>query len=477
MSLVAPGMRLNNRFVLIEQIGTGGMSQVWRATDELLGRPVAVKMLATEIEADPGLRETTWREARAAARLTHPAVTRVYDYGEAALPGGGRAAYLVMELVEGESLAHRLAVAGPLSWPEAARIGAHVAAALAAAHELGVVHHDIKPGNVMLTADGAKVLDFGTAALVGAIDQDALVGTPSYTAPERLEWAPAQPASDLYSLGVLLYESLTGAPPATLGSWAEAVAHRAGGDAPVVMLPALPPEAEQLLRACLSPDPADRPLARRVAAVLVGQAGMPDPAANIPAEPPTVAAPLPRAVGTAARPVSPTRVNRRRPATLGTPRGGRRLLLAGIAVAAVVLGLVVLAVALPRDAPPPTGGPGPADGSGSLGPTGPPSATAPSSADPRAVVAEIDQAIGDASGAGTLDQDAAQKLRDRLRDLVKELEKPNENAEGQTEKLREKAEDLQEEVEELQEDGEVPEALAAELRRLLASLDEPPPGP
>lgn len=222
----AAGMRLHDRFVLIELIGTGGMSRVWRASDEVLGRPVAVKALVAEIATDPALRAATWREARAAARLTHPNITRVYDYGEAPLPDGTRAPYLVMELVEGESLAGRLAAAGLLPWPEVARIGTDVAAALAAAHELGVVHHDIKPGNVMLTAAGAKVLDFGTAALVGAIDQDALVGTPSYTAPERLEWGPAQPASDVYSLGVLLHEALTGGPPARLASWADAAADR-----------------------------------------------------------------------------------------------------------------------------------------------------------------------------------------------------------------------------------------------------------
>lgn len=475
--LVTPGMRLNDRFVLVELVGTGGMSQVWRAIDELLGRPVAVKMLAAEIGADPGLRETTWREARAAARLTHPNVTRLYDCGEAPVPGGGRVAFLVMELVEGESLARRLAVAGPLSWPETARIGAQVAAALAAAHELGVVHHDIKPGNVMLTTGGAKVLDFGTAALIGAIDQDVLVGTPGYTAPERLEWAPAQPASDLYSLGVLLTEAATGAPPASPVPPAQPAPVPPAQPAPARPVPpALPPAAGELLRACLAPDPGRRPTARQAAAVLAELAGVPDPAASVLAEPPTVATPRPRtaprwAVGRADRPMPATRVDHRWPVAQPTSRGGRRLMLAGIAVALVVLGLVlVLAVALSRDEPPPAAGPGPAGGSGSPAPTGPPTTAGPTSDELTAALAGFDQAIGDARTAGTIDQDTAQKLRDRLRDLVKELEKPNENSSQRTEKIREKADELRDEIEELRADGEVPPALAAELQRLAAPL-------
>src|SRR5690348_691141 len=160
MTPFAPGATLHGRFALRERIGAGGMSEVWRADDEVLGRPVAVKALAVPLAADPVLRAATWREARAAAKLTHPNVTAVYDYGEAPMPGGAVLPYLVMELVDGESLADRLR-SGPLPWPEATRIGAQVAAALSVAHGLGIVHRDIKPGNVMLTAGGAKVLDFG----------------------------------------------------------------------------------------------------------------------------------------------------------------------------------------------------------------------------------------------------------------------------------------------------------------------------
>jgi serine/threonine-protein kinase len=485
----AVGQRLHDRFVLVELIGTGGMSQVWRATDEVLGRPVAVKALMAEIAADPALQAATWREARAAARLTHPNITRLYDYGEAPLPDGSRAPYLVMELVEGESLASRLA-AGPLSWPEVARIGAEVAAALAAAHQLGVVHHDIKPGNVMLTAGGARVLDFGTAALVGAIDQGVLVGTPTYAAPERLARTPAQPASDVYSLGVLLHEALTGASPAALASWDEAAAaHRAGRGTPAGVLPDLPPRAGDLLRRCRAPDPAQRPPARELAAAFAALAEMPDPTLGLAPELPTVATRLPMAagavmgpavmgpavagpaIGWAAVPARPTMIDDRAPATVSA-RGGGRLMLAGLAVSAVVVGLVVgLAIALsPPDRPDPAGQGGPDGGGAATTPGDEPTGTPAPAGDLPATLAGIDQLISDGSRTGRLDPESARKLRDKLRDVVTELEKPGRDTERRDEKVRDKIEDLSEELEELVEDGEVSPRFAAELRDRLAPL-------
>ncbi|HLV59154.1 MAG TPA: serine/threonine-protein kinase, partial [Natronosporangium sp.] len=262
------GSRLTDRYVLLEPIGSGGMSQVWRARDEILDRPVAVKVLVGAPTADPRAAEDARREARAAARLTHPNVAHVYDYGRAGRPGAPPVPYLVMELVEGENLARRLA-GGPLPWPEAARVGAQVAAALDAAHQAGLVHLDVKPGNVMLTADGAKVLDFGIAALAGAVTGERFAGTPTYTAPERLHGSPAHPANDVYSLGVLLYELLAGVPPARLDDWQQAAAAHRSGDLPrVPPVAGLPAAVGDLVAACLSPDPGRRPSARRVAAEL-----------------------------------------------------------------------------------------------------------------------------------------------------------------------------------------------------------------
>ncbi|RIV37667.1 serine/threonine-protein kinase [Micromonospora radicis] len=272
MSPLTPNLRLHDRYVLHDRIGLGGMSEVWRADDEILGRPVAVKVLARTLAVDPELRATIRREARAAARLTHPHVTQVYDYGEARLPGG-IVPYLVMELVDGRNLADRLAD-GPLPWPAALRMGAQVAAALAAAHQIGVVHRDVKPGNVMLTETGAKVLDFGIAALAGPLPAaqagpaaEPIMGTPAYTAPERLRAEAPNPASDVYALGVLLYRTLTGDLPLPVQSWEDAlVAHANRRPVAPLRLSGLPADAADLVLACLDPDPSRRPTAGQLAA-------------------------------------------------------------------------------------------------------------------------------------------------------------------------------------------------------------------
>ena len=254
MTSLTPGMRLHDRFVLVERIGSGGMAQVWRADDRILGRPVAVKVLDAGVGGDATRRLATRNEAQAAARLTHPHITRVYDYGEADLPDGRTAPYLVMELLSGRGLGERLGD-GPLSLREATAIAAQVAAALAAAHEIGVVHCDIKPGNVMLTPGGAKVLDFGIAAITGeTAGGRPLYGTPGYLAPERLAGAEAEPAADVYALGVLLAEALTGKRPDPAGTF------------PTV--PGLPAEIARLGAASLSTDPAARPSAAEFARAL-----------------------------------------------------------------------------------------------------------------------------------------------------------------------------------------------------------------
>src|SRR5690242_3416075 len=171
---------LADRYRLVERLGEGGMSVVWRGYDEVLGRQVAVKVLHGGVGTDEASRRLVRAEAKAAARLSHPNLTSVYDYGESTGPGG-RVPFVVMELVEGPTLAERLA-RGPLAWPAAVRIAADVAAGLAAAHARGLVHRDVKPANVILTASGAKIVDFGIAAVAGArTDGDGtgvLLGTP-----------------------------------------------------------------------------------------------------------------------------------------------------------------------------------------------------------------------------------------------------------------------------------------------------------
>ena len=252
------GGLLARRYRLIDRIGAGGMSVIWRARDEVLDRVVAVKVLAASLAADARFRDMVREEARAAAQLVHPHVATVHDYGETVAPDGTVTAFVVMELLAGEELEARL-TAGALPWRQAVEVCAQVAEAVAAAHRLGIVHRDVTPANIMLTATGAKVLDFGIATHVGAPDDDTdgeTFGTPAYVAPERLDGTPAQPATDAYSLGVLLYETLTGRVPLPADTWDDL--SRALQAAPTPAPPAapgLPPAVADLCMRCLDRDP------------------------------------------------------------------------------------------------------------------------------------------------------------------------------------------------------------------------------
>ncbi|GAA5191560.1 hypothetical protein GCM10023322_49190 [Rugosimonospora acidiphila] len=295
---MAAGTPLAGRYMLIERLGAGGMSVVWRGVDTVLARPVAVKVLAGPLAADPAFRQVIEREARAAARLTHPHLTHVYDYGEAVLPDGHPVPYVVMELLAGRPLADRLRE-GPLPWPDAVRLCAQVADGLAAAHRRGIVHRDIAPANVMLTGTGAKLLDFGIATPAGTrgeVEDGSLLGTPAYVAPERLDDAPAAPAVDVYGLGALLYESLAGFPPLDAGTWAAlAQAHRRGVRAAPLRVAGLPAAVERLCHRCLDPDPATRPSSAEVARTL--RAALPVGPAEVLFTPIPTLAPGPARVG------------------------------------------------------------------------------------------------------------------------------------------------------------------------------------
>ncbi|WP_157522778.1 serine/threonine-protein kinase [Herbidospora cretacea] len=267
---LAEGDVLTRRYLLQERIATGGMSVIWKAFDQSLQRTVAIKLLDSSLDENTPGRELIRREARATARLIHPDAIEVYDYGETVTPRGRLAAYVVMRLLEGRSLADRLSD-GPLPWEEAAATAARLALVLAAAHERGIVHRDVTPENVLLTPEGAKLLDFGIAAFAGEADDDLVkdFGTPPYVAPERLKELPAAPAVDVYSLGVLLYEMLKGHPPYPETTWEGIELARRDGPPPGPEgVPGLPPEIAAVCRRCLSPDPTDRPSAREVAAAL-----------------------------------------------------------------------------------------------------------------------------------------------------------------------------------------------------------------
>ncbi|MEU4558168.1 serine/threonine-protein kinase [Actinoplanes sp. NPDC023936] len=267
---------LAGRYRLVERLGAGGMSVVWRGFDEVLGRQVAVKVLPPSTSTDPSFRRRLRAEAQAAARLTHPHITNVYDYGEATTVDGEPVPYVVMELVDGESLAAVLARVRTLQWPTAVRISAEVAAALASAHARGIVHRDVTPANVMLTPSGAKVVDFGISALIGENDVDpdgSLMGTPAYLAPERLEGGQVSPATDVYAVGLLVYRMLIGQLPWDVGTTTALLrAHQYVEPEPLPPVDGLPPAIEALIARCLEKRPEDRPPTAEVAHVLAGLA-------------------------------------------------------------------------------------------------------------------------------------------------------------------------------------------------------------
>jgi eukaryotic-like serine/threonine-protein kinase len=251
---------LGDRYRLVRMIGSGGMGTVWEAEDETLGRPVAVKVLSESFAAGERAVRRFEREAQAAARLSGPYIAAVYDFGRSE----GRP-YIVMELVRGETLEDRLAREGPLPPREASRIATQVAEALEEAHRAGIVHRDVKPGNVMLTPAGdVKVMDFGIAAAAWAerVTTSGLVlGTPSYLAPEQAKSEKTTPASDVYALGAMLYEMVAGRPPFVAESpVALALAHIREDPRPLDQVAdGVPPSLASASMAALAKDPAERP--------------------------------------------------------------------------------------------------------------------------------------------------------------------------------------------------------------------------
>ncbi|MDI5972747.1 serine/threonine-protein kinase [Streptomyces sp. SL13] len=307
------GDTVAGRYLLGERIGYGGMGTVWRATDRTLNRQVAVKELRVTDEPSEDDRrvqaDRALREARSAARIKHPNVVTLHDV----IVGPDERPWLVMELVEGRSLGQLLSADGPLPPREAARVGAALASALGAAHARGVLHRDVKPANVLLERGTGRVVltDFGIAQLP---DGTALtvagefVGSPEYTAPERMTGEPATPACDMWSLGVLLYAAVTGRSPFRRDAIA-AVLHA------VLHAPVIPPPGTgrlgPVIGRLLERDAAARPAAPQAARLLASAASAPEPEPERPAPaapdgppaPPTAeAAAASRTVSTPSRP-------------------------------------------------------------------------------------------------------------------------------------------------------------------------------
>jgi tRNA A-37 threonylcarbamoyl transferase component Bud32 len=259
--VTGPGTVLSGRYRLEAAIAAGGSSAVWRATDERLGRAVAVKLMRDELLADPAARERFEREARVVACLESPNIVDVYDVG---LDDQRR--YLVMELIDGESLAGRLRREGALDPAIAVAVADRVLAALEVAHAEGTVHRDVKPANVLLpTGGGVKLADFGIAK---ALEAEAasltaagqVLGTPAYLSPEQVAGRPAGPASDVYAVGVLLHEMIAGRPPFEGSDPLSAALARQQQDPPRLdgACPGLAPAIADVVERALCRDPSGR---------------------------------------------------------------------------------------------------------------------------------------------------------------------------------------------------------------------------
>ena len=251
------GQVYGDRYRLVDRIAIGGMGEVWRAHDEVILRDVAIKILKPEFMGDPGFLERFRVEARHAARVDHEGIADVYDYGE-----GSGSAYLVMELVSGDSLARIIEKRIRLTGVEVLSIIEQTARALHAAHEDGLVHRDVKPGNLLITPSGkVKITDFGIARVADQVALTAtgqVMGTVQYLAPEQATGKPATPSTDIYSLGIVAYEALTGKRPFT-GESQMVIAMAQINDKPPAMGEDIDKRVQDLVLACLAKKPNQRP--------------------------------------------------------------------------------------------------------------------------------------------------------------------------------------------------------------------------
>lgn len=371
--MVDAGHTIAGRYILREIVATGGMAQVWQADDTVLGRKVAVKILHPNYAADPDILERFRDEAKAAARLSHPSIVAIYD---TANDDGVEA--IVMELIEGLTLRQYLDDHGPLSLADATDLTVQVADALEAAHAARIVHRDIKPGNIMLCADRrTKVTDFGIAKALEEGDRTSdgtMLGTAKYLAPEQVEGEPVDGRADVYALGVVLFEALTGqAPFSAETASATALARlRVDPPSPRSIDPAIPPAVERVVLTAMARDRERRyPSAAAMREALVaatrqrslgdvpavpppvadhGAGGAPTPVVGDPGADPTTTGPVPRVADR-----QPTEVTARPtpadpPVTQAASGGSGGILVALLVLGALSLGLgLILGTGAGRD--------------------------------------------------------------------------------------------------------------------------------
>jgi eukaryotic-like serine/threonine-protein kinase len=444
---------LNGRYEVESRLGEGGMATVFGGSDRLLGRKVAIKVLARQYAKDRTAVERFRREAQAAAGLNHPNVVSVFDTGS-----DDGVHYIVMERVEGRTLADIIRNEGALAPSRAADIAVGVCRALSSAHEKGMVHRDVKPGNVLLTPQGGvKVADFGIAR-VASVDTltatGSVMGTASYLSPEQARGGSIDARSDIYSLGCVLYEMLTGKPPFD-GETPLSIAYKHVEEEPVPpssLNPAVPPELEAVVGKAMAKDPDDR---YRSAGQMARDLREASPTA--PLEPTAAVAHVER---TDVLPVSPQGPASTEPLPATVTRSLRRRWWSFAAVAGALAALALaLALTLGRENPLVTASPS------SSPPGEPTSSPTPTTTTPPPTLS-VEAAFAQFAGAlDGLDPDVAGELLDRATDAVQKL------TQGEQEEALEKVAELRRKVGELAEEGEISSTEAAAILDSVTGLE------
>jgi eukaryotic-like serine/threonine-protein kinase len=458
---------LGGRYRLFEVLGSGGMATVWRAEDTVLGRPVAVKVLRPDLAAEAGFVDRFRREARHAASLVHPTLVTVFDSG---VDGG--AVFIVMELVAGRTLRTVLDESGPIDPDEAVRIAAAICEGLEVAHSAGIVHRDIKPANVLLTpGGGVKVFDFGIARADGSESltlTGKVLGTVAYLAPEQARGEQVGPAADVYALGCVLFEMLTGEPPFRADTPVALVMRQVNDPPPPPssVRPGLPEDLDRVVLAMLSKDPGQRPApagAVRASLLETVAGGVARPVRPDPSAPTVAAATVPTDRGTTMRlPGATADAGWRRhlPAGIAAGTGWRRHVPLGITVGAVVLVLIGLGIELAGSGGPPSAAS--THRSTTTTTTTSTTTTAPPTA--QAALASLRSTIESGASSGAIDSRAESQLLQKVDAAQTALDN------GSPQAARSPMTDLEQQLADLQSQGDVNSSAASSIDQLLQAV-------